>query len=261
MPKGQLKGICFHPSKETKCVTCSLSSLCLPISLNFEDIDQLDKIIKRRQPLKKGEHLFHQGDRFDCVYAVRSGSIKNYAMTNDGEEQITNFHLPSELVGLDGIDCETYPVSAKALETTTVCEIPFARLEELAKELPELRSQVLRIMSRELRDDKQMMMLLSKKNAEQRVATFLTNLSTRFKRRGYSPFTFRLPMSRNEIGNYLGLAVETVSRVFTRFQNSDLIAVNGKEVHILNMDDLSALAGLPDQEQKIPQEAKLASEG
>jgi CRP/FNR family transcriptional regulator len=123
-------------------------------------------------------------------------------------------------------------------------------LEELAKELPELRSQILRIMSRELRDDKQMMMLLSKKNAEQRVATFITNLSTRFKRRGYSPYTFRLPMSRNEIGNYLGLAVETVSRVFTRFQNSELIAVNGKEVHILNMDDLNDLAGLPDFESK-----------
>ncbi|SEI78755.1 CRP/FNR family transcriptional regulator, anaerobic regulatory protein [Allopseudospirillum japonicum] len=248
MPSRHLKGLCFHPSKEARCVTCSLSSLCLPLSLNLEDIDQLDRIIKRRQPLKKGEYLFHQGDNFDCVYAVRSGSIKNYAMTNEGEEQITNFYLPSELVGLDGVDCDTYPVSAKALETTTVCEIPFSRLEELAVELPELRAQILRIMSKELRDDKQMMMLLSKKNAEERVATFLSNLSTRFKRRGYSPYTFRLPMSRNEIGNYLGLAVETVSRVFTRFQNNQLIAVNGKEVHILDMEQLGLLAGLVTQE-------------
>lgn len=246
MPSRHLKGGCFSLSKEARCVTCSLSSLCLPLSLNLEDIDQLDRIIKRRQPLKKGEHLFRQGDAFECVYAVRSGSLKNYIMTNEGEEQITNFHLPSELVGMDGIDCDVYPISAKALETTTVCEIPFARLEALAHDLPDLRQQILRIMSKELRDDKQMMMLLSKKNAEERVATFISNLSQRFKRRGYSQFTFRLPMSRNEIGNYLGLAVETVSRVFTRFQNAELIAVNGKEVHILDMNQLVELAGMVD---------------
>ncbi len=231
-------------SKETRCMTCSLSSLCLPLSLNLEDIDLLDKIIKRRQPLKKGEHLFRQGDSFDCVYAVRSGSLKNYIMTNDGEEQITNFHLPSELVGLDGIDCTQYPIASKALETTTVCEIPYARLQELSSDLPDLRRQIFSSMSKEIREDKQMMLLLSKKNAEERVATFLANLSSRFKRRGYSPNTFRLPMSRNEIGNYLGLAVETVSRVFTRFQTMELIAVNGKEVHITDRDRLFEVAGL-----------------
>ncbi|NLW05043.1 MAG: fumarate/nitrate reduction transcriptional regulator Fnr [Pseudomonadaceae bacterium] len=227
-------------------MTCSLSSLCLPLSLNLEDIDQLDSIIKRRQPLKKGEHLFRQGDSFDSVYAVRSGSLKNYIMTNDGEEQITNFHLPSELIGLDAIDCASYPVSAKALETTTVCEIPFFRLQELSNELPDLRRQIFSCMSKELRDDKQMMLLLSKKNAEERVATLLTNLSARFRRRGYSQYTFRLPMSRNEIGNYLGLAVETVSRVFTRFQSKQIIAVNGKEIHITNRQELLEVADLND---------------
>lgn len=225
-------------------MTCSLSALCLPLSLSLEDIDQLNSIIKRRQPLKKGEHLFRQGDAFESVYAVRSGSLKNYIMTNDGEEQITNFHLPSELVGLDGIDCATYPISAKALETTTVCEIPYSHLQDLYDLLPDLRKQIFSCMSKELREDKQMMMLLSKKNAEERVATFLATLSARFKRRGYSPYTFRLSMSRNEIGNYLGLAVETVSRVFTRFQTAETIAVNGKEVHITNHPQLLEVAGL-----------------
>lgn len=238
------KGSSLNLSKEPRCMTCSLSALCLPLSLSLEDIDQLNSIIKRRQPLKKGEHLFRQGDSFGSVYAVRSGSLKNYIMTNDGEEQITNFHLPSELVGLDGIDCTAYPISAKALETTTVCEIPYSHLQELSDQLPDLRNQIFSCMSKELRDDKQMMLLLSKKNAEERVATFLANLSARFKRRGYSPYTFRLPMSRNEIGNYLGLAVETVSRVFTRFQTSETIAVNGKEVHITNLQQLLEIADL-----------------
>ncbi len=240
------KGACVSLGKETRCITCSLSALCLPLSLNLEDIDQLDRIIKRRHPLKKGDHLFRQGDHFDSVYAVRSGSLKNYIMTNDGEEQITNFHLPSELVGLDGVDCASYPISSKAMETTTVCEIPYSRLQQLASELPDLRNQIFSSMSKEIREDKQMMLLLSKKNAEERVATFLANLSSRFKRRGYSSFTFRLPMSRNEIGNYLGLAVETVSRVFTRFQTLGVLAVNGKEVHITDRQQLLQIAGISD---------------
>lgn len=239
-----IKGSSLNFSQEARCLTCSLSALCLPLSLSLEDIDQLNSIIKRRQPLKKGEHLFRQGDSFDSVFAVRSGSLKNYIMTNDGEEQITNFYLPSELVGLDGINCESYPISAKALETTSVCEIPYTNLQELSDLLPDLRKQIFSCMSKELRDDKQMMLLLSKKNAEEKVATFLASLSARFKRRGYSPYTFRLSMSRNEIGNYLGLAVETVSRVFTRFQTAEVITVNGKEVHIINHPQLLEIADL-----------------
>jgi CRP/FNR family transcriptional regulator len=129
------------------------------------------------------------------------------------------------------MDTEAYPVSAQALETTSVCEIPFERLDELALQLPQLRRQLMRVMSREIRDDQQMMLLLSKKTADERIATFLVNLSARFRARGFSANQFRLSMSRNEIGNYLGLAVETVSRVFTRFQQNGLIAAEGKEVH------------------------------
>ncbi|WP_434456030.1 fumarate/nitrate reduction transcriptional regulator Fnr [Stutzerimonas urumqiensis] len=229
--------------RQAHCKDCSLASLCLPLSMNTQDMDALDEIVKRGRPLKKGETLFRQGDAFHSVFAVRSGALRTYSVTDGGEEQITGFHLPSELVGLSGMDAETYPVTAQALETTSVCEIPFERLDELSLILPQLRRQLMRIMSREIRDDQQMMLLLSKKTADERIATFLVNLSARFSARGFSSSQFRLSMSRNEIGNFLGLAVETVSRVFTRFQQSGLIAADGKEVRILDSAALCALAG------------------
>ncbi|PAU65564.1 transcriptional regulator FNR [Pseudomonas sp. PIC25] len=228
---------------QANCHDCSLAALCLPLSLNMEDIESLDEIVKRGRPLKKGEFLFRQGDNFGSIFAVRSGALKTFSVTDGGEEQITGFHLPSELVGLSGMDSDLCPVSAQALETTSVCEIPFERLDELSVRLPQLRRQLMRVMSREIRDDQQMMLLLSKKTADERIATFLVNLSARFRARGFSANQFRLAMSRNEIGNYLGLAVETVSRVFTRFQQNGLIAAEGKEVHILNSIELCSLAG------------------
>jgi len=233
----------LHSLQQAHCNTCSLSSLCLPVSLNLTEMERLDDIIDKSRPLKKGEHLFHQGDEFESVYAIRAGSVKSYTITNEGEEQITGFYFPGELVGLSGFDSNNYPVSTKILETTTVCEIPFEHLDSLCGQLPELRRQVMRTMSKEIRDDQQMMMLLSKKNAEERVATFLVKLSQRFQARGYSAHKFRLSMSRNEIGNYLGLAVETVSRIFTRFQKNELIQVDGKEVDLVNLEHLYTLAG------------------
>ncbi|MAY41323.1 MULTISPECIES: fumarate/nitrate reduction transcriptional regulator Fnr [unclassified Neptuniibacter] len=229
--------------QQVSCNTCSLSTLCLPVSLNMTEMERLDNIIEKSRPLKKGEHLFHQGSNFTNVYAIRAGTIKTYTITNEGEEQITGFYFPGELVGMSGFDSNEYPVSAKVLETTTVCEIPFERLDDLSGQLPELRRQLLRTMSKEIREEQQMMLLLSKKNAEERVATFLIKLSHRFKERGYSETSFRLSMSRNEIGNYLGLAVETVSRIFTRFQKADLLVVEGKEVHIQDIDKLYQLSG------------------
>jgi CRP/FNR family transcriptional regulator len=230
-------------SHQVHCKDCSLAPLCLPLSLDLQDMDALDAIVKRGRPLKKGDFLFRQGDPFGPLFAVRSGAVRTFTLSDSGQEQITGFHLPSEVVGLCALDSDHYPVSAVALETTSVCEIPFERLEDLATQLPQLRRQVLRMMSREIRDDQQMMLLLSKKNADERIATFLVNLSARFSARGYSPNQFRLSMSRNDIGNFLGLAVETVSRVFTRFQQLGLINADGKEVQIIEPEQLCALAG------------------
>lgn len=233
----------IQAQRQVHCKDCSLAPLCLPISLNMQDMDTLDEIVKRGRPLKKGEVLFRQGEPFDSVFAVRSGTLRTFSVTDGGEEQITGFHLPSELVGLSGMDTESYPVTAQALETTSVCEIPFERLDELSMLLPQLRRQLMRIMSREIRDDQQMMLLLSKKTADERIASFLINLSARFSARGFSANQFRLSMSRNEIGNYLGLAVETVSRVFTRFQQNGIIEAEGKEVRILDYISLCSMAG------------------
>lgn len=243
MTAGQDSIIKARSLPQAHCKECSLAPLCLPLALNLEDIEALDSIVKRGRPLKKGEFLFRQGDPFTSLFAVRTGALKTFSVTDSGEEQITGFHLPSELVGMSGMDAEIYPVSAIALETTSLCEIPFEKLDELSVQLPQLRRQLMRMMSREIRDDQQMMLLLSKKTADERIATFLVNLSARFRARGYSANQFRLAMSRSEIGNYLGLAVETVSRVFTRFQQNGLLQAEGKEVQILDSVELCSLAG------------------
>lgn len=228
---------------EAHCKDCSLATMCLPLALHDAEMDTLDNIVKRGKPLRKNELLFRQGDTFGSVYALRSGTIKTFSVNDAGVEQITGFHLAGELIGLSGMDGERQPLSAKALETTSVCEIPYERLDDLTASMPGLRRQVMRLMSREIRDDQQMMLLLSKKTADERIATLLINLSARFRSRGYSANRFRLAMSRNDIGNYLGLAVETVSRVFTRFQQQGLIAAEGKQIDILDHAELCALAG------------------
>jgi CRP/FNR family transcriptional regulator len=225
------------------CGQCMLSELCLPIGIDGEDLEQLDQIIHRSRPLKRGEHLFRQGDAFRAIYAVRSGSLKTYTVSDDGAEQITGFFLPGELVGLDAITAERHPGSARALETTSFCEIPFDQLEDLSGRLPSLRKQLLRLMSKEIVRDQDLLMLLAKKTAEERLAALLISLSTRFRERGFSASEFNLSMARNDIANYLGLAVETVSRLFTRFQEQGLLQANGKHVQILDLPALRVMSG------------------
>ena len=226
------------------CENCSMHGLCLPIGVNEHDMLKLEKIIKRKQPLKRGGYLFNQGDSFHALYAIKSGSVKIYSIADDGSEQITGFLLPGELAGMDAINTEVHNSCAKALETTSFCEIPFTQLEELAGQLPSLRHQLLRLMSKEIMKEGEMLMQLGKKTAEERLASMLLNFSARFKERGFSYAEFNLSMSRNDIGNYLGLAVETVSRLFTRFQEQKLIHVKGKYIHLADIQALGKLAGL-----------------
>lgn len=231
-------------SRKAHCQTCSLNTLCIPLALNNDEVSQLDELIKRGKPINKGQLLFKQGETFNSIFAVRTGAVKTYTVTSKGEEQIIGFHLASEIIGLASYENDTYPMTACALESSTVCEIPLSSLDQLADELSGLRKHLMRIMSGEIRHDQNMMVLLGKKNADERVASFLMDISLRQANRGLSPSRFRLPMSRIDISNYLGLAVETVSRVFTRFQKKQLIQTDNKEIELINMALLSELSGI-----------------
>ena len=229
----------FDISKfKVSCGNCSLSELCLPWGLKSDDLNELEKIIKRVRPLQRGEYLFHSGDNFQHIYAVRSGALKAYKTTEDGNEQILGFYLPGELLGLDAIDNMQHVCTTIALETSSFCSIPFQRLEELCHRIPGLQHQMYRLMSRELSTENESLLLLGKKSAEEKIATFLVNLSTRLHLLGYSSTEFRLPMSRQEIGNYLGLTVETVSRIFSRWQKEKLIEIDRKLIKIVNSEAL-----------------------
>ena len=210
--------------------------------MSVGELSKLDTIIKRSRPLKKGGHLFRAGDGFESIYAVRSGAIKTYSVTENGEEQITGFYLPGEILGIDGINTNAHSNFAKALDSSAVCEIPFEKLESLSAQIPSLQRHFFQLMSKEIQADQQLIMLLSKKNADERIAALILSLSSRHKIRGLSAAHFRLPMSRNDIGNFLGLAVETVSRVFTRLQKQDIIRVEGKDIEVLDMQAICHLS-------------------
>jgi CRP/FNR family transcriptional regulator len=240
----QRKVISFETIR-VACKNCTLSDLCLPMGLSTEDVERLDSIVKRSRPLHRGDHLFRGGERFRSLYVVKTGSVKTYAPSEEGGEQVLGFHLPGEIIGLDAIDKSCHACSAKVLETSAICEVPFQRFEELAASIPSLQHQMYRLLSKEIGAETEMLLLLGKKNAEERLAAFLVSMSKRLSKRGLSPVDFYLSMSRHEIGNYLGLAVETVSRLFTRFQDEGLLKVDRKHVQVLDIATLEALAGAP----------------
>jgi len=231
-----------QPQTQASCNNCRLSSLCLPLSLHLEDVDLLDQIVQRGRPLQRGSHLYRAGDAFQSLFAIRSGSVKASTLNEQGEEQVTGFYLPGELVGLDGIADNQYTNSVVALETASVCEIPFHLMEELSLKIPSLQRHMFQLLSREITQDQQMLSLLSKNNAEERVAALLLSLSKRHQRRHLSANDFQLPMSRTDIGNFLGLTIETISRVFRRLQQQGILAVDKKHIRIQDMEQLRVLA-------------------
>lgn len=223
-----------HADFQISCSGCRLAQICLPIALDTSDVDKLDSIIQRGRPLRKGEFVFRQDDPFSAVYAVRSGTLKSYCTSAAGEEQVTGFYFPGEILGMDGISRNRHPSSAQALETAAICEIPFELLGELSTRIPSLQRHFFQLMSQEIAEDQQLITMLGKNSAEQRVAALLLNISLRNSRRKLSATAFRLSMSRADIGNYLGLTIETVSRVFSRFQKSGAISADGKEISLLD---------------------------
>lgn len=226
----------------SSCNDCALNPICLPLAMPDGDLNLLEEMIDRRQPISRGKPLFRQGDTFETVFAVRSGALKTTITLPDGTEQVTGFFLPGEIIGLDGIAQQRHTSTAVALETTSVCALPFDQLESLAGHKPLLQRHLFRLLSEEIHTDQQLLLLLGKRSAEARLAAFLISLSSRYKRRRLSENRFHLPMSRTDISNHLGLAIETVSRLFSRFQQNGILDVNGKDVHIVDRDALNRIA-------------------
>ncbi|NRD74062.1 FNR family transcription factor [Shewanella sp. VB17] len=232
----------IHSGSAIHCHNCNMGALCMPFTLNSVELDRLDDIIERKKPLQKGEQIFKSGDKLSSLFAIRSGTIKSFTITEQGDEQITGFHLAGDVVGFDAIYSQQHTNFAQALETSMVCEIPYSTLTDISGTIPKLRQQIMRLMSNEIRSDQDMILLLSKKNAEEKLAAFISNLAVRFGSCGFSSKEFRLTMTRGDIANYLGLTAETISRLISRLKKAELIEVKGKYITIINFSELNKLA-------------------
>ena len=223
------------------CSNCNLNELCLPRGLNAEDLEKLEHIVKGSRPIHKGKHIFRADDPFVSLYAVRSGSVKLYVLNELGKEQIIGFYFPGEILGFDAIEHHKHACSAVALETTTFCSLPYDKINEICNQVPDLQNQMFHLLSRELSKENKLLLTINKRSAEERIATFLVSLSSRFHELGYSAKEYNLPMSRQEIGNYLGLTIETVSRSFTKFQRNGLVKINRKAIRLEDLPALHAI--------------------
>jgi CRP/FNR family transcriptional regulator len=223
------------------CSSCNLRELCLPVGLSKPDLEQLDSLVATRRQVARGDTLFRTGDAFQSLYAVRTGFFKTCVSSEDGRDQVTGFQMAGELLGLDGISNDRHSCDAVALEDSQVCVIPYEQLEELSREFTDLQHQFHKIMSREIVRDHGVMLLLGSMRAEERLAAFLLNLTQRLQARGFSASSLVLRMTREEIGSYLGLKLETVSRTFSKFQEEGLLDVKQRHIQILDQAGLQRL--------------------
>jgi CRP/FNR family transcriptional regulator len=223
------------------CSGCNLRELCLPVGLTQSNLDRLDTLVGTRRTVSRGDTLFRTGDSFQSLFAVRTGFFKTCVASEDGRDQVTGFQMAGELLGLDGISTDRHSCDAVALEDSQVCVIPFGQLEELSREFNELQHQFHKIMSREIVREHGVMLLLGSMRAEERLAAFLLNLTQRLQARGFSASALVLRMTREEIGSFLGLKLETVSRTFSKFQDDGLLEVKQRQIQILDQAGLQRL--------------------
>ena len=224
------------------CASCTLQQLCLPAGIGLAELQQLEDNVKRKRPVEEGERLFRQGDPMDSVYVARDGAFKTVLVTESGEEQVIGFHLPGELVGLDALGTGEHRCEAVALTRANVCEVPFGDLSAVASRIPGLQRQLMRVIGQSVGRDQDHREILVRRQAGERIALFLHGLSERLQTIGEPGDRIRLPMSREDIARFLGLALETVSRGFTRLQEDGVIGVHGRKVEILDMAELQRLA-------------------
>jgi CRP/FNR family transcriptional regulator len=230
--------LCSHEFN-LSCDNCRMRLLCLPAAMDSHHLDSLEGIIEHRRTLESGETLYKQNDSFTSIYAILTGSIKTYTTHEDGWIRITGCHLPGEIFGFSGIDAKFYRSTARALEDTLVCEIPFDELQILCRKIPDLQSRILHLMSQRLVEDHELAaQFLHKRPARKRIAAFIISISTRAARRGEPAMELRLPMSRTDIGNYLGITLETVCRELSRLEKAGIIALNKRDLTILDLPGL-----------------------
>ena len=231
------------------CAHCSLQQLCLPAGISADEMQRLDDIVKRKRPVERGERLFRPGDALDAVYVARDGAFKTVSISEEGEEQVVGFHLPGELIGLDALGAGQHRCEAVALTTANVCEVPFDQLAAVASQLPSLQHQLLRIIGQSVNRDQDHLGMLVRRQAGERIALFLHGLSERYRNIGQSSTQFKLPMSREDIARFLGLALETVSRGFSKLQEDGVIDVVGRRIDVLKPDELRRLAHEAEHEE------------
>ncbi len=241
---------------QESCEQCSLFALCFAQDMDSGQREQLNASVKRQQPLKRGEHLFHGGQRMKGVVVLRSGSIKGYDLTQDGDEIVSGFFLPGDAIGLDSLSSHAHSGFAEALEDSRYCEIPIRDFERMLEESARLNQVMLKLLSEEMAETRRLLLVVGRLDAKTRVAMFLLSLSRRLARRKQDPDRFRLTMDRRDIANYLGLTIETVSRTLTGFQREGIIEVRGKLVNVLDRDQLVGLARQALPESDLSEEAR-----
>jgi cAMP-binding proteins - catabolite gene activator and regulatory subunit of cAMP-dependent protein kinases len=229
-----------------------MREMCMPVGLTQDEMERIDQIVSTRRKVNRGHALFHSGSPFTAIYAIRTGFFKTCLTTENGRDQVTGFHMAGELIGLDGLSSDTHICDAIALEDAEVCVLNYDKIESLARDFPILQRHVHRMMSREIVRDQGVMMLLGSMRAEERLAAFLLNLTQRLHARGFSPNELVLRMTREEIGSYLGLKLETVSRTFSKFQEDGTLHVKQRHVRILNIEGLKTLASMGGSTQQQP---------
>lgn len=228
---------------KTSCRECGLFDLCFAQEVAESRRDELDSIIRRQRALKREEHLFHGGQAFRSVCVVQSGTVKTYQLSSEGDEIVTGFHLPGELIGLDAIGRERHPEFAVALEDSRYCEIPYRDFQKILDESPSLNNLMLKLLSADMAETRELLVVIGRMDARARVSMFLLNMSRRLKSRGEDGDRFRLSMDRRDIANYLSLTIETVSRTLSWMQKQDMLSVRGKQVQLLDTEALLETAG------------------
>lgn len=239
------------------CPNCGLQKICFPTGLMRSDVTRLDSIVERKSPLHKGDHLFRCGTPFESLFAVRAGVIKIYSLNDQGEEQILGFYLPGDVIGLDALSTKVHQCNAVALDTTSVCALPFDQLEHLSMQIPALNHQVFCLMSRGVNEGHVHSEILSKRNADQRVAHFIWHLSQRFLNRGYLHTEFRFSVLHRDVALFLGLTPETVSRILAKLAKLDIVYWKRKEIKIIDIVALRKLAGEREQINEVDLQVKL----